>query len=186
MSDQPQSPPQPTAVIRSGIVHKRRWSVIWAIPIVTVVIGGWLAWRTLSERGPLITVTFETAEGLQADQSHVRHKDVDMGVVQKVGLTPDLRRVQVTVRMNREAEPLLTDKAQFWVVRPRFFAGSISGLQTLFSGSYIDLLPSSEGGAPTSSFVGLETPPVLQSDIPGRTFLLRANRIGSLNLGSPI
>jgi paraquat-inducible protein B len=181
MSDQ-----HPTAVVRSRIDHKRRLSLIWAIPVVTVMIGGWLAWRTLSERGPLVTITFETAEGLQAEQSHVRHKDVDMGVVRKVRLTPDLRGVQVTVRMNREAQPLLTDKAQFWVVRPRFFAGSISGLQTLFSGSYIDLLPSAEGGQPQSDFVGLENPPVLQSDVPGRTFLLEANRIGSLNLGSPI
>jgi paraquat-inducible protein B len=181
MSDQ-----HPTAVVRPGIDHRRRVSLIWAIPVVTVIIGGWLAWRTLSDRGPLITITFETAEGLQAKQSHVRHKDVDMGVVEKVGLTPDLKRVQVTVRMNREAEPLLTDNAQFWVVRPRFFAGAISGLQTLFSGSYIDLLPSAEGGEYKRDFVGLENPPVLQSDVPGRTFLLQAKRIGSLNLGSPI
>jgi paraquat-inducible protein B len=186
MSDHSPGPPQPTAVIRSGIVHKRRWSLIWAIPVVTVIIGGWLAWQTIAERGPLITITFETAEGLQANQSHVRHKDVDMGVVQKVSLTPDLKRVQVTVRMNREAEPLLNDNAQFWVVRPRFFAGAISGLQTLFSGSYIDLLPAAEGGKPRRDFVGLENPPVLQSDVPGRTFLLQAGRIGSLNLGSPI
>ena len=186
MSDRLPGPPQPTAVVRSGIVHKRRWSLIWAIPIVTVIIGGWLAWRTISNRGPVITITFETAEGLQANQSHVRHKDVDMGVVEKVALTSDLKRVEVTVRMNREAAPLLTDKAQFWVVRPRFFAGAISGLQTLFSGSYIDLLPAAEGGDQKRDFVGLENPPVLQSDVPGRTFLLRAKRIGSLNLGSPI
>jgi len=181
MSDQ-----HPTAVVRSKIDHKSRLSLIWAIPVVTVLIGSWLAWSTVSQRGPLITITFETAEGLQANLSHVKHKDVDMGVVEKVGLTPDMKRVEVTVRMNREAEPLLTDKAQFWTVRPRFFAGSITGLQTLFSGSYIDLLPASEGGAPRREFVGLENPPVLQSDVPGRTFLLEANRIGSLNLGSPI
>ncbi len=181
MSDRP-----PNAVVRSHIDSKRRMSLIWAIPLVTVLIGGWLAWTTLSERGPLITITFETAEGLQPNQSHVRHKDVDMGVVKKVGLTPDMKRVQVTVRMNREAESLLTDKSQFWVVRPRFFAGSISGLQTLFSGSYIDLLPAASGGEEKRDFVGLENPPVLQSDVPGRTFLLNADRIGSLNLGSPI
>jgi paraquat-inducible protein B len=176
----------PTAVVRSKIEHKRRLSLIWAVPVVTVIIGAWLAWSTISERGPLITITFETAEGLQAGQSHVRHKDVDMGVVRKISLTPDLKRVLVTVRMNSEAESLLTDKAEFWVVRPRFFAGSISGLQTLFSGSYIDLLPSAEGGQPARNFVGLENPPVLQSDMPGRTFLLRAKSIGSLNLGSPV
>ena len=106
MSDQPPQhdrEPHPTAVMRSKIDRKRRLSLIWAIPVVTVIVGAWLAWTTLSERGPLITITFETAEGLQANQSHVRHKDVDMGVVQKVSLTPDLQRVQVTVRMNREA-----------------------------------------------------------------------------------
>jgi paraquat-inducible protein B len=181
MSDRP-----PSAVLRSRLDRKSRLSLIWAIPVVTLFIGGWLAWRTWSERGPLITITFETAEGLQATQSHVRHKEVDMGVVQKIALSADLSRVVVTVRMNKEAAPLLTDKARFWVVRPRFFAGSISGLSTLFSGSYIDLLPSGEGGDPQTDFVGLENPPVLQSDVPGRTFLLDANRIGSLNLGSPI
>lgn len=181
MSDRP-----PSAIVRSTIDRTRKLSLIWAIPVVTLFIGGWLAWKTLSERGPLITITFETAEGLQATQSHVRHKEVDMGVVQKIALAPDLKRVVVTVRMSKEAEPLLTDRARFWVVRPRFFAGSISGLSTLFSGSYIDLLPSGLGGAPQTDFVGLENPPVLQSDVPGRTFLLEANRIGSLNLGSPI
>jgi paraquat-inducible protein B len=181
MSDQ-----HPTALVKSKVDHKRRLSLIWAIPAVTVLIGAWLAWSTIAQRGPLVTITFETAEGLQADLSHVKHKDVDMGVVQNIALTKDLKRVVVTVRMTREAEPLLTDKAQFWVVRPRFFAGAISGLQTLFSGSYIDLLPSSDGGAPSRAFVGLENPPVLQSDTPGRTFLLQASRIGSLNLGSPI
>jgi paraquat-inducible protein B len=176
----------PSAIVRSLLDRKRGLSLIWAIPVVTLFIGGWLAWRTWSERGPLITISFETAEGLQATQSHVRHKEVDMGVVQKIALSSDLSRVVVTVRMNKEAAPLLTDKARFWVVRPRFFAGSISGLSTLFSGSYIDLLPSGEGGEPQTDFVGLENPPVLQSDVAGRTFLLDANRIGSLNLGSPI
>jgi paraquat-inducible protein B len=180
----PQLPPQ--AVVRSKLEHKHRISWIWAIPIVTMIIGGWLAWKTLLDRGPLITITFQTAEGLTVNQSHVRHKEVDMGVVNKIELAKDLKHVLVTVRMSKEAEPLLTDKAQFWVVRPRFFAGNVSGLSTLFSGSYIDLLPSGEGGEPKREFTGLEEPPVLQSDVPGRTFLLSADRIGSLNLGSPI
>jgi paraquat-inducible protein B len=177
--------PRPSAVVRTPTDRRRRLSAIWVIPLVTLVIGAWLAWKTLTERGPLITVTFDSAAGLQVAQSHVRHKEVDMGTVEAIALTPDLKRVQVTVRMRREAEPLLTEGTQFWVVRPRFFAGSISGLSTLFSGSYIDMLPS-RGGTGKRDFTGLEDPPVLKSDEPGRTFLLKAKRIGSLNLGSPI
>jgi len=169
-------------------VHQHRWHIswIWAIPVVTALIGGWLAWNTLGRRGPLITITFQNAEGLQAGQSHVRHKDVDMGLVQEVTLSPDLQRVIVTVRMRRAAEPLLSDHAEFWVVKPRFFAGSISGLETLLSGAYIELLPGKPGGEEKRDFTGLEDPPVLQTDVPGTTFLLHAARIGSISLGSPV
>ncbi len=185
MSDQPQ-PHTPRAVVHSQLDRRRRLSLIWAIPIVSALIGGWLAWRTLAERGPLITITFESASGLTAGRSHVRHKDVDMGLVEKIALSKDLQRVVVTVRMNREAGPLLTDKAQFWIVKPRFFAGAVSGLETLVSGSYIELQPSAAGGEPTYHFTGLETPPVLTSDVPGHTFLLTAPRLGSITLGSPV
>jgi paraquat-inducible protein B len=173
-------------VVRSRVDRRRRLSLIWSIPVVTALVAAWLAWTTLSQRGPLITITFESAEGLVANQSHVRHKDVDMGTVQKVALSKDLQHVVVTVRMNREAEPLLTDQAKFWVVKPRFFAGALSGLETLISGSYIELLPSPAGGKRETHFTGLETPPVLQSDVPGHTFLLHASRIGSISLGSPV
>ncbi|HLB96775.1 MAG TPA: MlaD family protein, partial [Acetobacteraceae bacterium] len=175
--------PHPVATVHA---RGRRFSLIWAIPVVTALIGGWLAWDTLARRGPLVSITFLAAEGLQAGQSHVRHKDVDMGLVQSIALSKDRQRVVVKVRMNSAAEPLLTDTARFWVVKPRFFAGSISGLETLLSGAYIELLPGAANGAPEREFVGLEDPPVLQSDVPGSTFLLHAARIGSISLGSPV
>jgi len=181
VSDQP-----PSAVLHSKTGRRRRLSIVWAVPVVTAFIGGWLVWMTLSQRGPLVTISFQSAEGLTANQSHVRHKDVDMGVVQKIDLSSDMKRVILTVRMNREAEPLLTDKARFWVVKPRFFAGSFSGLQTLVSGAYIELQPSAAEGKSQRDFVGLEDPPVMTSEVPGSTFMLKAARIGSLSLGSPV
>ena len=189
MNDQPQQQtpgPPPAASVRSRIDQRWRLSVIWAIPIVTAVLGVWLAWHTLSQRGPLIHITFESAEGLVAGQSHVKHKQVDMGVVEQVKLSPDLQRVVVTVRMAAESQPLLTNNTKFWVVKPRFFAGAVTGLETLVSGSYIEMLPSAQTGRQQRDFAGLETPPVLQSDVPGRTFLLKAPRLGSISLGSPV
>ena len=183
MNDQPTPP---SAAIRSHLDHRRRVSLIWAIPVVTLIIGIWLAWHTLENRGPLITITFQTAKGLSVTQSHVRHKDVDMGTIEGIALTPDGKRVAITVRMNREAARLLTEGTEFWVVRPRFFAGSLSGLETLLSGSYIDMRPGPPDAPSKRDFVGLEDPPVLSSDVPGRTFLVQANRIGALNLGSPV
>ncbi|MEJ0020545.1 MAG: MlaD family protein [Acetobacteraceae bacterium] len=185
MSDAPEEF-HPVAAVHARLGRRWRFSLIWAIPIVTAAIGGWLAWDTLSHRGPRITITFRSAEGLQAGQSHVRYKAVDMGLVETIALTPDLQKVAVTVRMTSAAETLLTQHAKFWVVKPRFFAGAVSGLETLVSGSYIGLQVAEAGGEAKREFTGFEDPPVLESNEPGHTFLLQSARIGNINLGSPV
>ncbi len=176
----------PVAIIRGRAERRWRISLIWAIPIVTVLVAAWLAWDTLSKRGPEITISFDSASGLQAKQSRIRYRDVELGVVDKVDLSPDRRHVVVTARMTRESQVLLTDKAKFWVVKPRFFAGAVSGLETLVSGAYIQLEPDGANGKSMTAFTGLEDPPVLRSEVPGHSFRLKTPRIGSLNAGSPI
>jgi len=176
----------PQATVKTRVEKSRRISLIWGIPVVTLLIAAWLVWHTYSMRGPTVTVTFVSAEGLQPTQSHVKFRDVDMGVVKSIALADDYSHVIVTLEMKPAATRLLTDKARFWVVRPRLFAGSISGLSTLVSGSYIEVLPSTLGGRRQRSFTGLEDPPVLQTQEAGHTFLLKAPQVGSISLGSPI
>jgi paraquat-inducible protein B len=171
---------------QAAIGRRRRISLIWAIPIVTLLIAGWLAWDTLSKRGPTITITLDGADGLVAGQSHIQHRGIDLGLVSDVSLAKGAEGVIVTVEMKKEAEPLLTTGAKTWVVQPRLFAGNLTGLRTLLSGTYLELLPGVEKGEPVRSLVGLEDPPVLQTEIPGQTFLLTADRIGSVSVGSPV
>ena len=90
------------------------------------------------------------------------------------------------IETTSQAEPLLTTDTEFWVVRPRLFAGNLSGLGTLVSGSYIGMLPGTATGTHRRDYVGREDPPVLVSNVPGRTFLLKAQRLGSVTLGSPV
>jgi paraquat-inducible protein B len=182
------APDHPEARVTTAKVGRSRWlSPIWAIPIVTVLIAGYLVWHSFSQRGPTITITFRSAEGLTAGQSQLRYRDVVMGTVQDITLTPEMQHVTLTVRTTRAAEPLLTENARFWVVKPRLFAGSISGLDTLLSGSYIQIAPARTAtGQPARHFTGLENPPLLTAEEPGHTFRLQADRIGSISLGSPI
>jgi paraquat-inducible protein B len=182
MSDQH----EPTALPSASPRRPRRVSIIWVIPIVAVAIGVWLAWDTLSKQGTTITISFESGEGLQAGQSQLKYKDIVFGTVQSLALSPDQSRVLVTVATTREAEPLLTQDTEFWVVKPGLVAGSIRGLGTLFSGVYIGMLPRQLGGKRQREFVGLEDPPVLEVNVPGRVFLLTASRLGSISLGSPV
>jgi paraquat-inducible protein B len=165
--------------------RSRRVSIIWIVPAVAIAIGAWLAFDTLSREGPTIRVTFDAAEGLQPGQSQLKYKDIVFGTVKSLQLTPDKWHVVVTIDTTREAAPLLTENTEFWVVKPRLFAGSISGLDTILSGSYVGLVPG-KPGAPKHEFTGQEDPPILEAHIPGHVFELKSPRIGSISVGSPL
>ena len=172
--------PPPSASLRP-----RGWfSWVWLVPAVALAIVIGLAIRGLEDRGPLITISFSDAEGLQAGETKVRHKDVDLGTVESVYLTPDMSRVIVRARMRRSASAHLTADTRFWIVRPRVGFGGISGLSTLVSGDYIEMYPGE--GEPQRDFVGIDEPPALIPDTPGRSFTLHANELGSLVGGSQI
>jgi len=177
---------QRAAVPRATTRRSRRVSAIWIIPLVAVAIGAWLAWDTWSKQGPTIKISFDSGEGLQAGQSQLKFKDIVFGTVKSLELAPDRTHVVVTVATTHEAKPLLTDRTIFWVVKPRLFAGNVSGLETLLSGSYIGMMPGEAGGKAQHQFVGHEDPPILLANVPGHTFVLKAKKLGSISLGSPV
>jgi paraquat-inducible protein B len=170
---------------QADVKARKQISIVWVVPIVAVLIGGWLAYKGLAERGPMVSITFESAEGLEAGKTLVKYKDVKIGEVESIRFNADLSRVIVKAELVKEATPFLTEKARFWVVRPRVTASGVSGLGTLFSGAYIEMDPGTEG-EPVRRFEGLEIPPIVTTGVPGREFLLRANSLGSLDNGSPV
>ncbi len=184
MTDSKQSMDSNGALPEVDVKSSRRVSIVWLIPLVAAVIGGWLLYTTLAEKGPRITISFETAAGLEATKTRVKFKDVDIGTVESIALSEDLQRVNVTVQMVKGAEKYLTENTRFWVVRPRLTAGGVSGLGTLVSGAHVEVDP--QPGEPARDFVGLEIPPVLTSSVPGRKYVLRASKRGSVSRGSQI
>ena len=90
--------------------------------------------------------------------------------------------------MKREAARLLSENSRFWVVRARIGTAGISGLGTLLSGAYIDMDPGKPGETTmfARDYTGLETPSIDTSQRPGALFELRAEKLGSLNVGSPV
>jgi paraquat-inducible protein B len=170
---------------QADVQSKKQISIVWLIPIVAVLIGGWLAYKGLSEKGPMVTISFESAEGLEAGKTKLKYKDVEVGKVETIRFNADLSRVLVTAELVKEATPFLTENTRFWVVRPRVTASGVSGLGTLFSGAYIGMDPGREG-EPARRFEGLEIPPVVTTGMPGHVFLLRAIALGSLDIGSPV
>ena len=179
-------PEQPADAIPEAVVTPRSGiSIVWLIPVIAALIGGWLAWKAFSEQGPTITISFKSAEGLEAGKTKIKYKDVEIGLVNNVELSKDLTHIMVTAQLVKGAEEYLTDKTQFWVVRASVRAGQVSGLGTLLSGAYIGIDPVTTGKS-TRHFEGLETPPVVTTDQPGHYFMLRAGRRGSLDVGAPV
>jgi paraquat-inducible protein B len=184
MTDRSNADQVPLNVPEVSVKTRRGFSIVWLVPLVAAVIAGWLAYKTVTEKGPEITISFKTAEGLEAGKTKVKYKDVEVGMVSEVRLSEDLSHIVVTAEMHKDAAPHLKSGTQFWVVRPRLTAGGISGLGTLISGAYVEMDPGA--GKSARAFTGLETPPVIKSDVAGRRYLLRADSLGSVSPGSPI
>lgn len=171
--------------VQAEIRSKRGVSIIWVVPLVALLIGGWLSYKAWSEKGPTITISFASAEGLQQDKTTVKYKDVTLGKVVAIKLSDDLSRVLVTVEMDRTAENYLTADTLFWVVTAQVSAGKVSGLGTLLSGEYIAMEPG-EPGVLRTEFTGLEVAPVLTEGLPGQHFQLFAEDLGSIDIGYPV
>lgn len=176
-SDFPEVPPASVKTLR------RRFSLVWLVPVVAALIGGWLVVKALTEKGPVITITFKSAEGLEAGKTKIKFKDVEIGLVEEIRLGEDLSHVKVKAQLVKEAGRFLSENTRFWVVRARVSASAIYGLGTVFSGAYIDVDPGAPGKS-TSHFVGLEEPPIVTTGLPGRHFNLESNRRGSIEVGT--
>ncbi len=171
--------------------RRRRLSWIWLVPAVAVLGGLLLVLHAWLSAGPTATIAFRTAESLEAGKTQVRFKEVVVGVVERVALNADRSGVLATIRLNEDAADLLRDGTAFWVVRPRLTLNGVSGLGTLLSGAYIGVDPAGprkDGAhaAARSAFTGLETPPQVAQDRSGKRYGLRANDLGSLEIGSPV
>ncbi|WP_089726650.1 PqiB family protein [Candidatus Thiosymbion oneisti] len=181
----PEAQPPEAQPPEAVVVSRRPVSLVWLIPIVALLIGGWLAYRAYTERGPSIRIEFKTAAGLEAGKTKVKFKEVEVGKVTAIDLDEDLQKVVVTAELVAGAERYLTQETRFWVARPRVTASRVSGLDTLLSGAYIAVDPVT-GGEPVREFVGLEAPPLFTASEPGKKFILRSRTLGSLNVGSPV
>jgi paraquat-inducible protein B len=164
---------------------RTRISLVWVIPIVAALVGVWVAVTRIEGEGPIITIVFSSAEGLEAGKTKIEYKGVEVGTIDSIQLAPDHQRVIATAQMAPKTEDFLLDDTKFWVVRPRISGANVTGLGTLISGAYIGM----EIGTSIREkrdFVALENPPVVTGGAPGRFFVLETANLGSLDYGTPV
>ncbi|RYF08802.1 MAG: MCE family protein [Comamonadaceae bacterium] len=183
MNNNPIAAPEPD----EPQIKRSRWrmSPVWLVPLIAALIGLSMLVHAWYANGPEVEILFKTATGLEAGKTPVKYKDVTVGGVSGIALSEDRTHVIVTVSLLKNAASLAREDSRFWVVRPRIGAGGVTGIDTLLSGAYIGV----DAGASEKSgrkFTGLETPPPVIGGMPGRTFVVRADDLGSLDIGAPV
>ncbi len=183
MSDK-QIPVALPAKPRSAVLAQVKAWLVWVVPVAALILAGYLVGTRLLAVGPTVTVTFADADGLLPDQTQVRYRGAQIGIVRSLKLSADRKRVEVRARLDKSAGTLACEGSQFWIVRPEVTPAGLHGLQTLVSGSFIQVEPGVGKRCP--EFTGSEQP-VLPEDLRnGLALRLTTPHIGTLNAGAPV
>ena len=175
---------------QANIEQIKSVSMIWFVPFIALLIGAWMVYYQWSNEGPLITIAFDSAEGMEIGKTKIKSYNVDIGEVSNIVLNENADGVIVTARMAKNAEKLLNSNSDFWLVSPEISHTGISGLSTLISGVYIEFSPASiyedEDNELASAFVALKDPPVTPPGTPGLHITLNSNDQFAYSKGDPI
>lgn len=165
-------------------IKKMRWPfpIVWIVPLAAAIGAGFYFHRILQERGPLLNITFDDAGGLKVGETPVTVHGVRIGTVESVSLSPDEGHAIVHVRLYRGTEQIAKKDTIFWMVKPDISGGNLIGVGAIATGPYIEAIPGH--GEPTTDFAGVTKEPAMVG--PGMRVVLHAQRIGKLQIDSPV
>lgn len=172
----------PTTPTSARISRRRKISPFWLLPFIALLIAGWLVWTNYEERGTTITIDFASADGIVPGRTPVRYQGVEVGLVQGISMTDDLRTIKIKASIKSDMKDALREDTQFWLVTPKASLAGVSGLDALVGGNYIGMVPGK--GKPRDNFVALDTQPKYRVNAGEMLVHLHTSDLGSLNSGS--
>lgn len=167
------------------VIKARSFSPVWLLPIFALILAVWMVGRELMSHGPLISVEFQSAEGIEAGKTKIKSRSVEIGVVEDVKLSEDFDHAVIYARVEKDFEALLRKDSQIWIVKPRIDNNGISGMGTLLSGAYLNLLPGKDADY-SKEFIGLEVPPLIPETSEGLRILLASDNANGVGIGNPV
>ncbi|EDP59986.1 MlaD family protein [Vibrio sp. AND4] len=181
MSDQnsSQTSYEPDVKRRKGI------SPLWLLPILTMVLAGWLVMKSIHDAGQGVQIYFSDAAGLVAGRTTIRYQGLEVGMVRDINLSEDLGSIYVDADIYPEATKLLNDKTRFWLVKPTASLTGVSGLDALVSGNYIAIQPG-DGEEFETSFHALDSAPTDLRVTQGLNIKMKSRDLGGVSIGSKI
>lgn len=179
----PTKPEAAPALPQARIERNRLAWLYWLIPLGAAAVCCWFVYRDILRGGPMITIYFQNADGLEENNTQIRYRGAQVGQVKSLTLAPDNRHVRVRARLTGSAGHLARAGAVFWIVRPELRVGAVSGLRTIISGEYIAVQPGD--GPRTNTFYGAEKEPLVDQPNALRIVLVSSD-LSTLQEGSPV
>jgi paraquat-inducible protein B len=158
-------------------------NVIWGIPLLALLIVGYVGVRAVVNRGEVITVTFNKAAGAKAGMTKVLYQGIEAGQLIDIVPNPDGRRLDFRLRLVPAAKNGLNSNARFWLIGANPNFSDLSSLKAVVSGIAIGYAPG-EGGEPETHFEGLDNAPLILPGDKGTRYALRAHSLNSIHEGS--
>ena len=156
--------------------------LVWILPVLAAGLAAYYGFTHLQQRGEQIVINFSDGSGLKVNETMVTHLGVQIGIVSGIELSADKKQVRVTATLLRSQEAFAKEGAIFWTVRPQISVESVSGLNTVLSGPYIEATPGA--GAQKWEFEGMQRAPA--SDGAVVNFVLHAPRLEHLSADAPV
>lgn len=172
----------PATPTEARVTTKRRISPFWLLPVIALMIAGWLIWNSYEDRGTTITIDFMSADGIVAGRTPIRFQGVEVGTVQEIRLGENLNKIEVVASIKADMKDSLRGQTQFWLVTPKASLAGVSGLDALVGGNYIGMMPGK--GEPEDHFTALDTQPKYRLNNGELMIHLHAPDLGSLSSGS--
>src|SRR3984957_1825409 len=158
-------------------------NLVWGIPLVALLIVGYLGVKALFNRGEVVTVTFSRAAGAKAGMTKVLYQGIEAGQLIKIEPNADGRRLDLVLRLMPAAKSGLNTNARFWLIGANPNLSDLSSLKAVFSGIAIGYAPG-EGGEPADRFEGLNQAPLILPGDKGTRYSLGAHSLNSIHEGS--
>lgn len=159
---------------------------LWLFPAFALALCAWLFLSYVKESGPMIQIRFDDASGIQAERTRVRFRGVTIGVVKDITLSPDGKDALAHVQLERDADEFAVEGAKFALILPKVGFQGVSGLETIFEGTYIAALPGKDDADEKLDFdgrVGMDISDLVEDTVP---YHLEAVQLGSVSVGDPV
>jgi paraquat-inducible protein B len=163
---------------------RKRFTLLWLFPILTVIAAAYLIYDTYKDKGPLITINFSEAPDIEAGKSVLRYRGITVGTVEEVEFAESLDKVQIKARLTKAAENLAREGAKFTLVQPQISFQGVHGLDAIMGGSYILVEPGH--GRRRTSFHGQLIGQDATGNMETVSYRLRSKELFSISKGDPV